>query len=222
MDHGTEVKKQDLKPQLRLVPVLFLIAGVSFLALILNPLFVGYFDASRTPDEALAYVRENLTALRWMFTGLGVIDLLLGSSLWLWGNQVRRAVPGGSATAATIASWAGLLGGVMALASRVRYAWSQSVDDLVSAATGEVSFEVGLVLFLTALVAWTTAFVIFGVLIVRGPMPTWLGIVLIGCGVLPWAGFLPLWYYIGAIVLGITVLVRLRQGKPVLSTSSAR
>jgi hypothetical protein len=53
-------------------------------------------------------------------------------------------------------------------------------------------------------------------------MPTWLGIVLILCGLLPAIGALPFWYYLGAIVLGITVLVRLRGGKPVLRASFSR
>ena len=69
------------------------------------------------------------------------------------------------------------------------------------------------------MLAWTTAFVIFGILIIRGSMPTWLGIVLIACGVLPYIGFLPMWYYVGAIVLGITNLVRFRETR---STAAGR
>jgi hypothetical protein len=220
MAQGTELKDQDLRSQLRLVSVLFLIAGSVFLALIFNQPLFGYFDASRTYDEAVAYVQDNLTALRWMFTGVGVTDLMLGASLWLWGNHLRRSFSGGEANAAWFAAWAGLWGGLAALAGRLSTAWFLSVEDL--AYTSEVSFDVMGIIFLTGMLAWTIAFVIFGVLIIRGPMPTWLGVVLIACGVLPMIGAIPAWYYLGAIVLGITLLVRLRRGKPVLSTSSPR
>jgi hypothetical protein len=179
--------------------------------LILNPLVIGYFDASRPYDEGLAFVRENLTALRWVFTGIGLVDLLLGASLWLWGRHVRKTVSGGQATAATVASWAGLWGGVVGLASRLRLAWFRSVEDLVF--TGNASFDVWEIVFLTGMLAWTTAFVIFGILIIRGSMPTWLGIALIICGLLPYLGFLPMWYYVGAILLGVTSLVRFRGAR---------
>ena len=220
MDHETELKEQNLRSRLRRVSLLFLFAGVGLLALIFNQPLLGYFDTSRTYEEALVYVGDNLTALRWMFTGVGVMDLLLGATLWLWGSQVRKTVSGGQATAATVAAWAGLWGGVAALGYRLRTAWFQSVEDF--AYTGETSVGVPEVIFLTALLAWTAAFVIFGVLIIRGPMPKWLGILLIVFGFLPYIGILPFWYYFGAIALGITVLVRLRGGKPLLRTSYPR
>jgi hypothetical protein len=210
MDKRTELTERDLRPQLRRVSLLFLIAGIVFMALIFNPLIFGYFDASKTYDEALAYARDNLTALRWMFTAIGLIDLLLGVSLWLWGTQVRKTASGRQATAATVAAWAGLWGGVAALAGRLGTAF-QSVEDLVY--TGEVRFDVIQIVFGTGMLGWTIAFVIFGVLIIRGPMPTWLGIVLIVFGFLPFIGAVPAWYYLGAILLGITGLIRLRDGR---------
>lgn len=211
MDHRTQLTEQDLRPQLRRVSLLFLIAGAGLLALIFNQPLFSYFDFSRTYDEALAYVRDNLTALRWMFTGVGLMELLLGASLWLWGIQVRKTVSGGWATAATVAAWAGLWGGVAALAGRHRTAWFQSVEDF--AYTGEVRVDVLEIIFQTAFLAWTTAFVIFGILIIRGPMPKWLGIVLIVFGLLPFIGAVPAWYYLGAILLGITGLVRFREAR---------
>jgi hypothetical protein len=208
MDHRTELREQDIRPQLRRVSLLFLIAGVVFLSLIFNPLILGYFDASRPYDEGLAFVRDNLTALGWAFTGIGLTDLLLGASLWLWGKQVRKIVSGGQATAAMVAAWAGLWGGVAGPVGRLRTAWFQRVEDRVF--TGEMSFDVVEILFSTGMLAWTIAFVIFGVLIIRGPMPTWLGILLIICAFLPAIGAVPAWYYIGAIVLAITGLIRFR------------
>ena len=217
MDHRTELTERDLMPQLRRVSLMFVIAGVVFLALILNPVIFGYFDASKPYDEGLAFVRDNLTALRWLFTAIGLIDLLLGASLWLWGTQVAKTMSAGQAKAATMAAWAGLWGGVAALAGRLRTAWFQSVDDLVS--TGSASFDVMGIVFLTGMLAWTIAFVIFGILIIRGPMPTWLGIVLIVCAFLPAAGAVPAWYYIGATVLGVTGLLRFRETR---STAAGR
>jgi hypothetical protein len=217
MDRRTELTELDMRPQLRRVSLLFLIAGVGLLALIFSQPLFSYFDASRTYDEALAYVRDNLTALRWMFTGVGVMELVLGASIWLWGRQVRKTVSGGWATAATVAVWAGLWGGVAALASRLRLAWFRSVEDLVF--TGNASFDFWEIVFLTGMLAWTTAFVIFGILMIRGPMPTWLGIVLILFGLLPYIGILPLWYYVGAILLGVTSLVRFREAR---STAAGR
>ncbi|HZD23413.1 MAG TPA: hypothetical protein VE569_08445, partial [Acidimicrobiia bacterium] len=120
-----------------------------------------------------------------------------------------KTVSGGQATAATVAAWAGLLGGVIGLTNRLMTAWFQSVEDLVY--TGNESLDAVQVIFLIGMLAWSTAFVIFGVLIFRGPMPKWLGIVLIVFGLLPYIGFLPLWFYFGAIVLGITGLVRFRS-----------
>ena len=99
MDHRAELTDQGLTP-LRRVSVLFIIAGVVFLALIFNPLIFGYFDASKPYDEGLAFVRDNLTALRWMFTAIGLTDLLLAATLWLWGTQMRRTMSAGQATAA--------------------------------------------------------------------------------------------------------------------------
>ena len=217
MAHPAELTDQDLRPHLMRVSVLFIIAGVVFLALIFNPLIFGYFDASKPYGEGLAFVRDNLTALRWIFTAIGLTDLLLGATLWLWGTQMRKTMSAGQATAATVAAWAGLWGGVAALAGRLRTAWFQSVDDLVS--TGSASFDVMGIVFLTGMLAWTIAFVIFGILIIRGPMPTWLGIVLIVCAFLPAAGAVPAWYYIGAIVLGVTGLVRFREAR---STGAGR
>jgi hypothetical protein len=210
MDRGTELKVQDLKPQLRRVALLILIAGVVWLALIFNQPLFGYFDFSRTFDEALAYARDNLTALRWMFTGLGVMGLLLGASLWLWGNQARKTESGRWATAATVAAWTGLWGGVAQLAERL---WTalQSVEDL--AYTGARDLDALAIIALTAWLAWTISFVIFGVLIVRGPMPKWLGIVLIVFGLLPAIGAIPAWYYMGATLLGVTSLVHFRGAR---------
>jgi hypothetical protein len=181
------------------------------MALIFNPLIFGYFDASKPYEEGLAFVRDNLTALRWGFTAIGLIDLLFGLSLWLWGTQVRKTVSGGQATAATVAAWAGMWGGVAGLSGRLRTGWFQSVEDLVF--TGNASFDVMEIIFATGMLAWTTAFVIFGILIIRGPMPTWLGIVLIVFGFLPAIGAVPAWYYIGAILLGVTGLIRFREGR---------
>ena len=207
-DNRIDLAKQDLSRQLRLVSLLFLIAGVVFLALIFSPPIFGYFDMSATRDEAVAYVRDNLSALRWAFTGLGLVDMLLGASLWLWGSRVRRPGSGREATAATMAAWVGLWGGIAGLVARPVPAWFQSVEDF--ATMGDVSFDVLGIIFLTGMLGWTIAFVTFGILIIRGPMPTWLGIVLILCGLLPAIGALPFWYYLGAIVLGITGLVRFR------------
>ena len=69
------------------------------------------------------------------------------------------------------------------------------------------------IVFLTGMLPWTAAFVIFGILMIRGQMPTWLGIVLIVCAFLPAVGAVPAWYYIGAIVLGVTGLVRFRENR---------
>ena len=67
-DNRIDLAKQDLSRQLRLVSLLFLIAGVVFLALIFSPPIFGYFDMSATRDEAVAYVRDNLSSLRCAFT----------------------------------------------------------------------------------------------------------------------------------------------------------
>jgi hypothetical protein len=53
--------------------------------------------------------------------------------------------------------------------------------------------------------------IVFGVLMIRGAMPTWLGVVWIVCGVLFWAtGFLPLWFFVGSLTLGIWGLLNFR------------
>jgi len=64
----------------------------------------------------------------------------------------------------------------------------------------------------------SAAFVVFGYLMVRGAMPTWLGVVWIGCGGLFWVGILPLWFFVGAFAFGIRGVVRFRAG----SSTSAR
>jgi hypothetical protein len=210
MDQRTELTEQDLRPQLRWISLLLLIAGlgiagVALLAGILSPEVFSYFDLSRSYEEGLVFVEENLTAIRWTFTGVGVVEVLIGASLWLWASRMRKTLSGRQATAAAVAAWAGLLGGVTGLANRLTTAWLRSIEELVI--TGNEAVQP---LALIEILAWSVAFVIIGVLIIRGPMPNWLGSVLIVFGLLPYFGFLPLWFFVGAIVLGITGLVRYR------------
>lgn len=74
-------------------------------------------------------------------------------------------------------------------------------------------FSIQNVIFLIAAVGFSLSFIVFGVLMIRGAMPTWLGGVWILCGAIFWLGFLSLWFFVGSLVFGIWGLVRFRQGR---------
>ena len=72
---------------------------------------------------------------------------------------------------------------------------------------------IDVVFFLPAAIGFCLSVIVFGVLMVRGGMPTWLGGVWVICGVMFWIGILPLWFFLAALVFGVWGLVRIRPGR---------
>ena len=86
--------------------------------------------------------------------------------------------------------------------------WVEDAEQVASGDTGVLH----MLLFIPAAVGMSLSFVVFGALMVRGPMPTWLGIAWIVFGLLFWVGILPLWFFVAGLVFGIWGLRRFRPG----------
>lgn len=190
--------------RLRRISWLFLGAAVLFFPMIFNPVTFGFFDAA-SEAERLSHVEENLTALRVLFSGIGVAELALGVALWLWGRQVADHTPGRRGGVARAFAVVGLVGGMTAMVGR-QIAWFEDAPALASANAGALELLGGL----SVGIAFSLSIIVFGVFMVRGAMPTWLGVVWILCGVLFWLGILPLWFFVAALVFGIRGLVKFR------------
>jgi hypothetical protein len=191
----------------RRLALLFLVCGVLFFPMIFNPVIFGFFDAE-SDAERLEHVQDNLNALRLLFSGIGVTELFLGFALWRWGQMVLRYLPGRSGSIGNAFSWVAVAAGVAAILSR----WANWLSDAAQIASGDPSsFE--MLVFGLAAVGFSLTFIIYGVLMIRSSLPTWLGGVWVFCGVIFWVGILPLWFFVGAVVFGIWGLLSLRPGR---------
>jgi hypothetical protein len=207
-----------LRPDLRKTCLVFLVFAVLFFPMILNPITFELFDDTKTDAESVAYIQDHWLAIRFLFSGIGIADLGLGVAFWLWGRHVTRLYSGKMATGAIVAAWLGLAGGVINLITRL-YVWSKDAQGFFD--FGEDIPGWALAVQLTGWVMFSAAMIIFGVLMVKGPMPTWLGVVFALCGLLVYpTGMLPLWFYLGALILGIAGLRRYRTGGPLTESTS--
>ena len=200
----TEMTERGDVRTLRQIALAFLVCAVVFFPLIFNPILFGFFDAE-TDEELRAHVAEHLTALRLVFTGIGLTELALGAALWRWGTVVAAVTPGRRGSIATYLARGAAAAGVIALLGRLS-SWVQDVDQLAASDFGAIEVIVGL----GAGLGFSLAFIGYGVLMIRGEMPTSLGVVWVLSGLLYWAGILPLWFFFGALVFGIVGLIRFR------------
>ena len=123
-------------------------------------------------------------------------------------RQVGRTESGWKATTATIAGWAFLVAALTSALIRVwPPSWTATAEELA-----EGSSEVWWGVLVGAVwVVMSVAFVALAVVLLRSPdWPTWLAVALIPLGLLPLVVFLPLFYWVGAVLLGLVVLVRSR------------
>lgn len=199
----------------RKLALLFLLSAVFFFPMIMNPYIIGFYDAE-SDAARVEHIEENLTALRFLFTGIGLTEIALGVALWLWGRHVSGTSSGRRATVAQAFSWIGLAAGLTAIVGRLL----PLLDDVETWASGDIS-SVGLVVSLITFAGFSLTLIVFGVLMIRGAMPTWLGVVWILCGLLFWGGFLPLWFFVAALVFGIWGLLRFRPGQATVARISA-
>lgn len=192
--------------QIRKIAWLFLLSAVCFFPLIFNPVIFGFFDS----DEAarLEHVNEHLSALRLLFSGIGITELALATALWLWGRQVGERTPGRRGQVARAFAWVGLVAGCAAIIMRFS-AWFQDAESMASGDLGALEIAVSLVAF----IGFSVTMITFGWLMIRGAMPTWLGIVWVFCGVMFWLGFLPLWFFVGALTFGIRGSIAFRANR---------
>lgn len=187
--------------------LLFVLSAVCFFPLIMNPLVFDYFDAE-TDAARLEHVEANLGALRAVFTGIGVTEVALGVALWLWGRRVAEHSGGRRGDVANAFAWVALVAGVVALVMRLTV-W---IDDAEAIASDDLTAS-EIVAGLVGGSGFSLSFIVFGSLMIRGAMPTWLGVVWIACGVMFWLGILPLWFFLGALVFGIRGLIVFRAGR---------
>ena len=200
---------------LRRLATLFLASALAFFPMIMNPLIFGFFDAE-SEAERLDHAQDHLTALRLLFTGIGVTEVALGVAMWMWGRRVAAHTVGRRGTLAGRFGWVALGAGLVAFLTRLN-AW---IDDAEALASDDLD-AVDIVFGLVAGGGFSLSFVVFGYLMVRGAMPTWLGVVWIICGVMYWLGILPLWFFVGALVFGVRGLARFRSGSPPAGLISA-
>ena len=213
MTAATMHERSTAPPSLRQLALGFLLTAVAFFSMILNPLTFDFFDAEN--DAALlAHIEEHHTALRLLFTGIGIAELALGVALWTWGRRVAAASSGRRRGVAQTMSVVALVAGVAALVARLGI-WIR--DDESLASDDITVFDVA---SLPAFVGFSLSFVIFGYCMFRGAMPRWLGVVWILCGVLFWLGILPLWFFVGALAFGIRGIIRFRADTPTSAISA--
>lgn len=194
---------------------LFLVAALAFFPMILNPLIFGFFDAE-SEAERLAHVNDHLGGLRLLFTGIGLAEIALGVALWSWGNRVADRTPGRRGVIASRVGQVALAAGFVAFLTRLS-AWVEDAEALASDDLTVTDIVCGLV----AGGGLSLSFLAFGYLMIRGAMPTWLGVVWMFCGVMFWLGILPLWFFFGALVFGIRGVIRFRPGSAALDRISA-
>lgn len=202
----SETRAEDQLGDLRKLAWVFLLSALTFFALIFSPLIFGYFDAA-SEAERLVHVEENLSALRVAFMAMGLSELALGAALWSWGRRVGDHTSGRGGDVARALSWMGLVAGGVALMGRLNV-WLQDAESLGSDGLGTFEIIVGS----AAGLGFSLALIGFGVLMIRGMMPTWLGVSWIACGVLFWLGILPFWFFFGGLLFGLRGLLRFRSG----------
>lgn len=215
MGAATVDRAQTAAGGLRGLAALFLVCALVFFPMIMNPIIFGFFDAENDA-ERLDHVEENLTALRLLFTGLGVTEIALGLALRSWGRRVADVTAGRRGGMASAFGWVALAAGVVACLTRLT-AWVDDASDMASDDLTAVDIVFGLV----AGGGFSLSFLVFGYLMVRGAMPTWLGVVWIFSGVMFWLGILPLWFFFGALVFGIRGVIRFRPDSPAVDRISA-
>ena len=133
-------------------------------------------------------------------------ELVLGFALWTWGRHVRRRTSGWSSTLAYVFAWIAVVAGVAAIVSRSAI-WFQDAEQFATDTP-----LVTMATFAVAAVGFSLSFIVYGALMVRGAMPTWLGAAWVFCGVIFWVGILPLWFFVGALAFGVWGLLAFRSG----------
>lgn len=199
---------------LRGLAALFLVVAVTFFPMIMNPLIFGFFEAE-SETERLVHVEDHLGALRLLFTGIGLAEIALGVALWLWGKEVANRTAGRRGVVAFRFGQVALAAGFVAFLTRLT-AWFEDAEALANDDLSVTDIVFGLV----AGGGFSVAFLVFGYLMIRGSMPTWLGVVWMICGVMFWVGILPLWFFVGAFVFGIRGVIRFRTGSAAIDQVS--
>ena len=187
---------------MRLASLVLLVGSVLFFIGMAFPAFRGVFDTAND-EELIAYIEANFGQYRlaWVFGGLGTS--IAGAGLWMWGRGIASMVDGRSATAASVAAWLGAVG--------VPNGVIRSAMTFGSASTAaDPGPWLSVVPFIIYSLATTISMVTLGWLITRGPLPTWLGVVFILCGIAAVGTFLPLFWYVGGFVAGVAGLLRFR------------
>jgi hypothetical protein len=215
METRTATETDSELRRLRKISWLFLVAAVLFFLMIFNPVIFGFFDAA-SETELISHIEKNPTALRLLFSGIGVTELALGVALWLWGRLVADHTSGRRGGVARAFAVVGLVGGMTAMVGR-QIAWFEDAPALASDSPDALE----LILGLSVGIAFSLSIIVFGYLMVRGAMPTWLGVVWIVCGVLFWLGIIPFWFFGAALAFGIRGIVKFRAGKATIGQISA-
>lgn len=150
----------------------------------------NYFDEDPAVVEA-AIADYNLEI--WiLLVGAGIGVLILGGALYVLGGVVADLLTGRRATASSGVRW--LPFAAAAVLAVVYFRGPTPGDSL------DAFFTVGFMLM-------CVAFVAYGVLMIMAGLPKWMGVVaiLLG-GIMPWLGFLPLWWFVAGVALAVGLL----------------
>jgi len=206
----------ELQASLRRASARLLIPVLVFFPMIFNPIIVGFYDPTKSEADLLAFREEHWLAIRLLFTGIGVSFVVMGLALRTWGRQLASLSPGRSTALAGAAGWAAVAGGVLSLMA-YGSVWLWTPAELAEF----LDSAVGTMVFVVAWIPLSGAFVLLGILTFQLRSPRWLGVVLPLIAVLPFATLLPLWFFVGAVVAGITGLIRYRTGSNTGVTAAA-
>ena len=195
----------ELKASLKRTSAWLLVPALLFFPMIFNPIIFGFYDPTKGEAELLAFREEHWLAIRLMFTFIGVSFLLMGFALRAWGHHLSATSTGRASEWAKAGGWSGLAGGVLSLLTySVMWLWtpSEAADFLDS--TG------GTVLFVAGWIPMSVSFVLLGIVTFWLRAPRWLGVMVVVIAIIPYLTLLPLWFFVGSVLAGVTGLIRSR------------
>ena len=155
----------------------------------------NYFDENpAVKEQAIADYRLEIWIL---LLGVGIGLIIFGVALFLLGRALSILCSGWRAKAAGWAKWFALV--VTVVGASPYFLGPHSRVD-------EPGLNFDFVAGITTLGGTSLVVIIFGILMILGPTPTWTGIVMIVGAVLAVPAFLPLFWFAAGLISGLGLL----------------
>lgn len=163
----------------------------------------GYFDEDPVVVEAA--IADYNVEIWILLVGAGLGVLILGVALYVLGGVLAELMTGPRATVPALVRWLPLVAAAVLAAVYFR---GPTVQDSLDA------------LFTVGFTIMCVAFVAYGILMIIARLPKWMGVVaiLLG-GIMPWLGFLPLWWFVAGVALAVGLLRWERRARDVNVTA---